>query len=34
MRLPRVVEIDFRQTAFRALAPAVKHTPPAVGGTG
>jgi diacylglycerol kinase family enzyme len=31
-RMPASVEIDFRQTAFRALAPPVKHTPPAVGG--
>jgi diacylglycerol kinase family enzyme len=31
-RMPRNVEIDFRQTAFKALAPPVKHTPPAVGG--
>jgi diacylglycerol kinase family enzyme len=31
-RMPSSVEIDFRQTAFRALAPPVKHTPPAVGG--
>lgn len=31
-RMPREVEIEFRETAFRALAPPVKHTPPAVGG--
>ena len=31
-RMPRSVEIEFRDTAFRALAPPVKHTPPAVGG--
>lgn len=31
-RMPSSVEIEFRQTAFRALAPPVKHTPPAVGG--
>ena len=33
-RLGHFAKIEFCQTAFRAIAPAVKHTPPAVGGAG
>jgi diacylglycerol kinase family enzyme len=32
IKLGRTARIEFRDTAFRALAPPVKHTPPAVGG--